>query len=420
DPQQQLQTQSEQQQPVQLSLPKPSGRYLRVRIADQERSPDDRVAYVVETRVLDQEATPQELRDLLGSHALQTCRYYSDFDLLRGFLELKYPDCLIPPLPDKLSSYAPWKIAGQKFDQDFLDNRRFGLELFINRVLCHRRLSLCQQVVSFLRHDSEWRLRVFTPAIGQQLDAAISARSAAFRLRSPLPAVATMRTNAAAVRAAVQAVAKAYEQLVARHYRIHRLHSTLGGILSDWCGLEEDPAFADALQTAGHYMDVYASGADSAVGEDDELLNRLREAAGFCDSVAGLCRRLELKVLKAEQLEDAIAAKRDEKRRVETDSYGLSLRGLRTRLFGAQDAEQKRAALYQLETDISQLEAGLATARQCLDAGCASVDSEMADFQAQRRVDLGRLVALLCEMRAEKLHRACRIWAHSRDTFARV
>uniref|UniRef100_A0A1I8FFU5 Beta-Casp domain-containing protein n=1 Tax=Macrostomum lignano TaxID=282301 RepID=A0A1I8FFU5_9PLAT len=71
DPQQQLQTQSEQQQPVQLSLPKPSGRYLRVRIADQERSPDDRVAYVVETRVLDQEATPQELRDLLGSHALQ-------------------------------------------------------------------------------------------------------------------------------------------------------------------------------------------------------------------------------------------------------------------------------------------------------------------------------------------------------------
>eukprot|EP00047_Mylnosiga_fluctuans_P002539 m.224912 g.224912 ORF g.224912 m.224912 type:complete len:157 (+) comp11171_c0_seq1:27-497(+) len=65
-------------------------------------------------------------------------RRYSDFDWLRQELE-RETKILVPPLPDKaLSRQLPW--VGEKdglFNDDFIEERRKGLEIFINKVAGH-------------------------------------------------------------------------------------------------------------------------------------------------------------------------------------------------------------------------------------------------------------------------------------------
>lgn len=56
-------------------------------------------------------------------------RRYSEFELLRTYLEVTYPYIVVPPLPEKKVIYAWQKIASDTFDPDFVDRRRAGLEV---------------------------------------------------------------------------------------------------------------------------------------------------------------------------------------------------------------------------------------------------------------------------------------------------
>jgi len=56
-------------------------------------------------------------------------RRYSEFELLRTYLEVTYPYIVLPPLPEKKVLYAWQKVASDTFDPDFVDRRRTGLEV---------------------------------------------------------------------------------------------------------------------------------------------------------------------------------------------------------------------------------------------------------------------------------------------------
>jgi sorting nexin-4 len=56
-------------------------------------------------------------------------RRYSEFELLRTYLEVTYPYIVLPPLPEKKVIYAWQKVASDTFDPDFVDRRRAGLEV---------------------------------------------------------------------------------------------------------------------------------------------------------------------------------------------------------------------------------------------------------------------------------------------------
>jgi sorting nexin-4 len=56
-------------------------------------------------------------------------RRYSEFELLRMYLEVTYPYIVLPPLPEKKVIYAWQKVASDTFDPDFIDRRRAGLEV---------------------------------------------------------------------------------------------------------------------------------------------------------------------------------------------------------------------------------------------------------------------------------------------------
>jgi len=64
-------------------------------------------------------------------------RRYSDFEWLRGELE-RDSKIVVPPLPSKAwKRQLPFRSDEGIFDEDFLEERRKGLEIFVNKIAGH-------------------------------------------------------------------------------------------------------------------------------------------------------------------------------------------------------------------------------------------------------------------------------------------
>eukprot|EP00041_Stephanoeca_diplocostata_P021973 m.520662 g.520662 ORF g.520662 m.520662 type:complete len:155 (+) comp21953_c0_seq8:174-638(+) len=89
-------------------------------------------------RYTDYKVTMTTNLPIFGMQSSSVRRRYSDFDWLRQELE-RSSKILVPPLPGKaLSRQMPWTAEKDgMFAEDFIEERRQGLEEFINRVAGH-------------------------------------------------------------------------------------------------------------------------------------------------------------------------------------------------------------------------------------------------------------------------------------------
>ena len=74
---------------------------------------------------------------------------YSDFELLRAALARRFPACIIPAIPPRTllkTSISAYFVS----DPEFLENRRRGLEEFMNQTLDHRKLRTSPELSEFL------------------------------------------------------------------------------------------------------------------------------------------------------------------------------------------------------------------------------------------------------------------------------
>ncbi|KAI9262782.1 hypothetical protein BY458DRAFT_514984 [Sporodiniella umbellata] len=74
-------------------------------------------------------------------------RRYSDFVWLHDALSMEFPTCVIPPLPEK---YRIKFIKGDRFDAMFIEQRRLGLQWFMDRIARHPYLQASDSTCLFL------------------------------------------------------------------------------------------------------------------------------------------------------------------------------------------------------------------------------------------------------------------------------
>lgn len=82
-------------------------------------------------------------------------RRYSDLEWLMQALQVRYPACLIPPIPPKLN---PLNFAAD--DSEEIKLRRYGIQNFLDFVTKHKLLCGSEDLASFLTgqdHDFEQR-----------------------------------------------------------------------------------------------------------------------------------------------------------------------------------------------------------------------------------------------------------------------
>ncbi|KAL6005325.1 Sorting nexin-1 [Asimina triloba] len=76
-------------------------------------------------------------------------RRYSDFVWLRDRLSEKYKGIFIPPLPEKSA------VEKFRFSAEFIEMRRQGLDIFVNRIASHPALQQSDDLRTFLQEDED-------------------------------------------------------------------------------------------------------------------------------------------------------------------------------------------------------------------------------------------------------------------------
>lgn len=128
--------------------------YLSVSVTDPVKLGNGVQAYI-SYRVI----TKTNLPEYQG-HEKIVIRRYSDFVWLRDRLFDKFKGVFIPPLPEKSA------VEKFRFSAEFIEMRRQGLDIFVNRIASHQELQQSEDLRTFLQADEETMERLRSQETG--------------------------------------------------------------------------------------------------------------------------------------------------------------------------------------------------------------------------------------------------------------
>ncbi|CAO3649786.1 unnamed protein product [Cunninghamella blakesleeana] len=110
-----------------------------IQVEDPQKSEGSYITYLITTYT--------EVETFSSNHPKPVRRRFQDFVWLYNALSLEYPACAIPFLPEK---FRLKYIKGDRFEFNFIEKRRLGLQWFLNRIARHPLLQLSQSTRIFL------------------------------------------------------------------------------------------------------------------------------------------------------------------------------------------------------------------------------------------------------------------------------
>ncbi|XP_063230103.1 sorting nexin-4-like isoform X2 [Bacillus rossius redtenbacheri] len=359
--------------------------------------------YLIETKVMD----PNWGGSLTTFSSLW--RRYSEFELLRAYLEVSYPYIVLPPLPEKKVMYAWQKVASDTCDPDFVDRRRAGLENFLLRVASHPLLSYDQQFIGFLQQETGWRESFKDAGYLQRAEWKLKALSVAVRLKQPDRRFEAIKNYGNELQSNLGSFLRVRARAVERVYTVHKLHTNYGRVFSEWSAREKE--MGDGLQKAGHYLDSLAAGVDAPLEEEELVADQLKEYLFFAGALQAVCRRQEALQLALERAELQVLSRTAEK-----DGVQRGRAGLMSRLFGVVDSEEvleQKVSL--LDQRIQEGRSSISCAREELSEFSALALTDVERFQKQKVLDIRETLASYVSLQIKMCRKNLQTWTHVRD-----
>lgn len=170
---------------------------------------------------------------------------YSDFVWLHERLKARFPNVIIPPLPEKA-------VTGN-FDPNFISLRRTALERFLNRIAAHPTLQLSEDLQTFLEANEETlaaaKKTVIEPRKQQQQSGGIGRwfkeafQSASNSLSAPQefadPAYEEQKMKIEELKEQVVQLKRFTEKLVMHRRLLSMAHAELGVGFSTYANIEQ-------------------------------------------------------------------------------------------------------------------------------------------------------------------------------------
>ncbi|KAK0183426.1 hypothetical protein PV327_001470 [Microctonus hyperodae] len=356
--------------------------------------------YLVETKVID-----ADFKDALTTIS-SLWRRYTEFEMLRAYLEITYPFVVLPPLPEKKVLYSWQKVTTDTFDPDFIDRRRAGLENFLLRVASHPILSRDVQLMGFLQQRDGWRESIKESGYLQLAETKLKALSVAVRLRKPDKRFESVKTYGLELQNNLCNLLRIRARLAERQYTLYKLHANYGRVFSEWSAIEKE--LGDGLQKSGHYMDSLAASIDSHLEEEELIADQLKEWLFGASALQAVVKRREVLQLAKDVASDNLSAAYEQK---EKAIQGKS--GLMSRLFGSVDTEEVRELkVNQLEQRIAQGEETLKQVDDDLTTFSEKAMMDIERFQSQKSVDLKQTLAAYCVLQFKLARKGFQAWQH--------
>ncbi|XP_035828151.1 sorting nexin-4 isoform X2 [Aplysia californica] len=375
---------------------------------------DTFVVYLIETRVTD------ENMQGYGEGATSVWRRYSEFELLRNYLDVTFPAVIVPPLPEKKATYAWQNVSMDRFDPDFIERRRAGLEIFLLRCAAHPRLCQDKIFMGFLQQEQGWRDTVNATDFYSKAESRLKALNAQFRLKKSDRRFEELKNYCTELQSNIGNILKIRARLCDKLYGIHKVHSNYARVFNEWSALDKD--IAEHLQSASHYMDVFATSIDAQLEEEEQYADQLKEYYAFGDSVRSVCRRYECTQYDLEKAEDNLAAKQGQREALAQNQSkaGFSLSGMKSKLFGADTPEQREAKLKQLDQQIAQAETDLKRVQEEAELYTGQSLRDIDRFQRQKTKDLQEIFTNYAVLQIKQCKKGIAIWTSAKDCFSKM
>ncbi|KAJ3627549.1 hypothetical protein MTP99_014919 [Tenebrio molitor] len=341
-------------------------------------------------------------------------RRYTEFEQLRGYLEVTHPYIVLPPLPEKRVMFGWQKISSDTFDPNFVDRRRAGLENFLLRIASHPVLSWDKHFIEFLQHEDDWRESYKSNGYLQLMENKLKALNLSIRLRNTDPRFESIKEYSQIFQNNLNNLLKARSRVAEKQYNVHKLHANYGRVFSEWSVVERD--MGDALQKTGHYLDSLASSIDAGLEDEELLADQLKEYLFFANSLQNVCKNYEYHQLQLEGAEDNVASKNVERNKAQQGKTSLM-----SRLFGAVDTDEVRELKVNLlDQQIQEGAAAVNTSKTNLNEFSTKALTDIERFQNQKVLDLRETLTSYAFLQLKTAKKGLQTWMQIRDCLQNV
>ncbi|XP_077993023.1 sorting nexin-4-like isoform X2 [Glandiceps talaboti] len=374
---------------------------------------DTYTVYLVETRIKD--TGNKGIVDAPTS----LWRRYSEFELLRNYLVVTFPAIVVPPLPEK-RGIIHWQqfTTADNFDPDFIERRRVGLENFMLRVASHPTLSQDKLFHAFLQQEENWKESVYETGFQAKSDSRLKSLNASFRLKKPDRQFEEVRNYGADLHTNISNLLKIRAKLAERLYGLHKIHGNYGRVFSEWSGIEKK--MGDGLQSAGHYMDVYAASIDSLLEEEEQYADQLKEYLFYSEALKSVCRKQEVMQYELEKNEENLNARVKQKEElVSGQSSGFSFKGV-TKLFKTETPESKEAKLKQLEEQVDEAEETVKKSQEEVTSFLDHALKDIERFRKQKVRDLREIFINYAILQIKMAKKGIAVWTNAKECFQKM
>ncbi|XP_008548264.1 sorting nexin-4 [Microplitis demolitor] len=354
--------------------------------------------YLINTKVTDPDFEDAITR--IGS----LWRRYTEFEMLRTYLEITYPYIVVPSLPEKRVLYAWQKVTTDTFDPDFVDRRRAGLETFLLRVASHPTLSKDKHFMGFLQQTDNWRETLKEPSYSQIADTKLKALSDAVNFKNSDKQFESYKIYATELHNNLNNFLRLRARLAEKQYNLFKLHANYGRVFSEWSAIEKD--LGDGLQKTGHHLDSLAAAIDSHLEEEELIADQMKEWLFGATALQAVIKRREALQSSKDEATDHLNNAYEQRQKIVQGKFGLM-----SRLFGAIDSEEMRGQKSnQLEQKIVVMENNVKEIDENLTSFSMRALSDIERFQRQKDNDIKEALANYCLLQFKLAKKGLQTW----------
>lgn len=368
---------------------------------------DAYVSYLVSTKVSPQCSNAAAWHESHQEHANTQCqsdfqsfqrpefnvrRRFTDFVFLWKQLTKEYPQCAVPPLPDK---HKMEYVRGDRFGPDFTQRRAFSLHRFLKRITLHPVLRRAMLLINFLE-SQDWNQhmkgRSSRAASGSDaggggfMDAVAESFVNTFtKVHKPDKRFIEVSERATKLTEDLSNVEKVVVRVARRQADLATDYSDLATQCQKLITLEPDVS-GPLTSFASSVSDTATGFKDLREGTDQDYLTSLRDMDAYVAALKQLLRAREAKQLDFEALSDLLAKNASDRDSLASShGAGMGASGfLRQKVedFRGIDHEQaRRNRVRKLEIDIERLTGEVESAKKATEAFDEHTVKEVADFE---------------------------------------
>eukprot|EP00051_Salpingoeca_urceolata_P007219 m.95695 g.95695 ORF g.95695 m.95695 type:complete len:480 (+) comp15161_c0_seq5:2759-4198(+) len=338
-------------------------------------------------------------------------RRYSDFFWLHEVLEFEQPSYLVPPLPPK-------HHMNDKFDPEFLEIRRRGLQEFVHRIATHPVMSCNGTFRTFLQAKSHELV-----TLKKERE-----RSVMTRMQDTL-STATSKLTAKAGDDKFSRIARYIDDFQARLTEVAQAtgytvtaRKDMHGILCEYAvsfGLvaETEDLLSEPLRQAQRLLDEQAEDLRTLIRAHDHcFFLAIKEYLLYTESIKALLLRREIQCGKEASVTKALQGKEAEKQAVLDSDQKMTLGSL----FGKDPEVIKREKLDKIEAQMASLTAQYNQAVDETAVFNANVQAELDRWHREKDADIRRLWGDLADAHVTFLTKAQSQWAQMAEAFEQL